>query len=407
MIKYIAGGASQRFNYTGTVQTVVLKPGRYQIECHGAKGGGQGNNGSKVVGIITLSKETTLYVHVGNMPTNNIGGWNGGTTVNNSSYKGGGGSTDVSLKGSSDGSTNWNNTNHLNSILIAASGGTGQGTIAGRTDFVGNADTFYFKDKVYQVVRTKMNWHNAENYCISIGGHLAMPKTKEYCDYVSYVATRYGFGDMWIGGRDNAVEGTWRWIDGTLIGYSNWNAGEPNNSGNEDYLEIYTASGKWNDLNGTQSYPFICELDLVMGGAGGGTDSYSGMTSGSITEYENGGNGYCVITNIGVTVTYKNCSGPSTIYGEDVIEITHDLFKKQYTIPIYFSYLKASIPNFWSMQKIKDNTIVILQTPIDITKYAPITIEAIFDTELRANSNYHKNSIQQFTFDFEKIVGDS
>lgn len=408
MVEYIIGGSSHRFDYTGTVQAVTLKPGRYQIECHGAKGGGNGNNGSKVTGTITLAEKTTLYVHVGNIPTNNIGGWNGGETVmDNVLYKGGGGSTDVSLKSSGDGSTNWNNSSHLDSIIISASGGTGQGTIAGKTDFVGNADTYYYKDKVYQVVRSNMNWNNAESYCVSIGGHLAMPKTKEYCDYVSYVATQYGFGDMWIGGRDTASEGTWRWIDGTLVGYSNWNTGEPNNSGgNEDYMEIYTATGKWNDLNGTQLIPFICELDLVMGGIGGGTNSHSGMVGGTITEYENDGNGYCIITNIGIPATYVNCSGPSIVYGEDIIEVTHNEYIKEYSLPVYFSYLKSSIPNFRAMQTLIDKTTVLVNIPIDVAINEQIRIEAFFNIRFRSNSNFYRDSISQPVFDFNKIVGD-
>lgn len=79
--------------------------------------------------------------------------------------------------------------------------------------------------------------------------------------------------NAWLGGQDTAVEGEWRWTEGpegdedggqgrlfwtgtsggSAVGgaYQNWGTGEPNNSGDEDYLQISQASsptGSWNDL---------------------------------------------------------------------------------------------------------------------------------------------------------------
>ena len=74
--------------------------------------------------------------------------------------------------------------------------------------------------------------------------------------------------DAWIGGSDADVEGTWKWVTGPETGqtmtYTNWNSGEPNNSGsNEDAAEFYATGsnpGKWNDLassSGTLQYAII------------------------------------------------------------------------------------------------------------------------------------------------------
>ncbi|WP_405219711.1 C-type lectin domain-containing protein [Lentisalinibacter sediminis] len=57
----------------------------------------------------------------------------------------------------------------------------------------------------------------------------------------------------WIGGTDFADEGTWVWIDGESFGpYEAWWGGEPNNSGDEDYLAMDFRSDSpsgwgWND----------------------------------------------------------------------------------------------------------------------------------------------------------------
>jgi gliding motility-associated-like protein len=63
-------------------------------------------------------------------------------------------------------------------------------------------------------------------------------------------------GAGWIGGSDVAQEGAWKWMTGpeagTLMNYTNWNNGEPNNAGNEDYAHITYGvgpKGSWNDLS--------------------------------------------------------------------------------------------------------------------------------------------------------------
>ena len=75
----------------------------------------------------------------------------------------------------------------------------------------------------------------------------------------------------WIGASDATSEGDWRWVTGPETGtafysgsgsaggsavsgmYNNWNSGEPNNSGNEDYAQFLpgTSNGFWNDLANT------------------------------------------------------------------------------------------------------------------------------------------------------------
>ena len=64
---------------------------------------------------------------------------------------------------------------------------------------------------------------------------------------------------VWIGGTDAESEGAWVWSpSNTPLSYINWNAGEPNNYGGEDCMQIYT-DGKWNDQNCGDSLKYVCQ----------------------------------------------------------------------------------------------------------------------------------------------------
>lgn len=95
-------GTVLNFEYTGAVQSQVLPPGRYKLECWGAQGGYRSNTtyggkGGYSVGELTLNEETTLYIQVGGSGNTGktSGGYNGGGK--RSTYNGGGGGTDIRI----------------------------------------------------------------------------------------------------------------------------------------------------------------------------------------------------------------------------------------------------------------------------------------------------------------------
>lgn len=139
------------FDYTGSVQTTTLTPGRYKLECWGAQGGnsnqsngtyGNGGKGGYSTGILNVSTNTTIYITVGGQGQNGVlntrtaGGFNGGGdgdgTNNSGVGGGGGGASDISLMSpvfshSSYFINNIRDTNSLLSRIIVAGGGGSAG----------------------------------------------------------------------------------------------------------------------------------------------------------------------------------------------------------------------------------------------------------------------------------------
>lgn len=127
----------------------------------------------------------------------------------------------------------------------------------------------------YEYIGQGLNWDAARAAALSMSfngqqGYLVtITSAAEQAFITSSVTTI----TAWAGGTDSAVEGTWVWADGPeanevfWIGgpggssptYANWNPGEPNNLGDEDYLHINAGQGNWNDIPERFNYGYIVE----------------------------------------------------------------------------------------------------------------------------------------------------
>ena len=96
-----------------------------------------------------------------------------------------------------------------------------------------------------------------------------------------------------IGGSDAVTEGDWYWADGPEAGtkffsngaavggsYTNWGAGEPNNSGNEDYLHLW-GGDTWNDIAGDGYY--LVEFGGMAGDDFSGFSVVTATATGAVT----------------------------------------------------------------------------------------------------------------------------
>ncbi len=101
---------------------------------------------------------------------------------------------------------------------------------------------------------------------------LADAATLSHAGWTGYLATVTDAGEnafintsvttvqAWIAATDAAVEGSYRWVAGpeagSLLVYTNWEAGEPNNccGGENEAVINWGSSGTWNDI-GNPAFP--------------------------------------------------------------------------------------------------------------------------------------------------------
>lgn len=264
------------FNYTGSVQSKILKPGTYTLECWGGQGGTYssyiGGYGGYSKGTITLAKTTTVYVSVGGAGSSSstTAGFNGGGT-GISSGRGGGGATDVRI-----------GQNSLYSRVIVAGGGGGAGVTSANANPCGCGGGEYGGDGYYN--DTTGSYTIGQNRCGGSASQTAGGKTWSTSTQATFGqggnASGYscgGGGGGWYGGGgayDNDSDSDGRWGGGGS-GY------------------VYTSSTAKNYPNGCllNSTHYLTNAKTIAG-----NKSFKSPTGKNETGHT--GNGFCRITNL-------------------------------------------------------------------------------------------------------------
>ena len=272
-------GSVMNFDYTGSVQTATLTPGRYKLECWGAQGGTYsgciGGYGGYSKGTITLTKTTTVYVSVGGAGSSSstAAGFNGGGTGIYSG-RGGGGATDVRI-----------GQNSLYSRVIVAGGGGGAGVASANANPCGCGGGEYGGDGYYN--NTTGSYTAGQNRSGGSASQTAGGITWSTGTQATFGqggnASGYscgGGGGGWYGGggaydSDSDSDGRW---GGGGSGY------------------VYTSSTAKNYPNGCllNSTHYLTNAQTIAGNT-----SFTSPTGSSETGHT--GSGFCRITNLNPT----------------------------------------------------------------------------------------------------------
>ena len=108
-------------------------------------------------------------------------------------------------------------------------------------------------------------WTASQAFALTLGGNLVTINDAAENDWVFNM---WGDHFLWIGLNDSQNEGTFVWVSGEALTFTNWANGEPNNAnGDEDYVNMYPNSfstGEWNDCdNGVRCTGFNGVVEVV------------------------------------------------------------------------------------------------------------------------------------------------
>jgi hypothetical protein len=130
----------------------------------------------------------------------------------------------------------------------------------------------------YEVVSVPgtISWEDANTAAAAASGYLATITSPAENDFVFSLVNNpvywHGFSGPWLGGyQDPATQqpsGNWRWVTGEPWTYTNWQAGQPNDSGGkaEDKLQFGFAylEPVWNDIMSLDSTPAYRPIAYVL-----------------------------------------------------------------------------------------------------------------------------------------------
>ena len=117
-----------------------------------------------------------------------------------------------------------------------------------------------YNGHTYEFYNVMSDGATAQSFCVSKGGHLVTVTNAAESSQVQTLAKEANYPYFLIGLNDTAKEGTFKWVTGEALSYTNWNSGEPNNDGSgEDYVLMFSADGTWNDTY--RLCTFVCEYE--------------------------------------------------------------------------------------------------------------------------------------------------
>ncbi|XP_060085830.1 perlucin-like [Ylistrum balloti] len=125
---------------------------------------------------------------------------------------------------------------------------------------------YRFKTSCFLFADVNLTWEDSRVYCQLHYGHLAEVDTEAEDAFIrSVVLTIPDLDRVWLGGSDLIKEDEWIWNTSGLVisSYSNWDDGQPDNSGDQGSADCLCmrqwADFLWTDTECTAAGMPICE----------------------------------------------------------------------------------------------------------------------------------------------------
>ncbi|XP_070844931.1 CD209 antigen-like protein E [Chaetodon trifascialis] len=117
-----------------------------------------------------------------------------------------------------------------------------------------------FNNSFYYISSTQKSWDDSRKDCENRAADLVIVNSREEQVFINSLNKIF-----WIGLTDREDEGTWKWVDGSVLNSTGfWKEGEPSGTfagGKEDCVDTYQYKHQrsWNDDNCAKLQYWICE----------------------------------------------------------------------------------------------------------------------------------------------------
>jgi len=110
--------------------------------------------------------------------------------------------------------------------------------------------------KCLKLVTSSSNYLQAILGCVSMGSTLVSIQSQAEQDAVFALTGSTG---GWIGFTDFLNEGTFAWVDESVVSYTNWRSGQPNNGNNNQHCTQIRPDGDWDDVICDKNQQYVCQ----------------------------------------------------------------------------------------------------------------------------------------------------
>ena len=113
----------------------------------------------------------------------------------------------------------------------------------------------------YRVFNSAKTWDESKKECLKHNGDLAAVNSA----FTNHFLASLTQENSWIGATKDS-EGNWKWSDGSILSFTNWGSGQPNNlSEYKDKVSFnYGAVGMWDAAAADNKCPFICQRNSYL-----------------------------------------------------------------------------------------------------------------------------------------------
>jgi len=119
----------------------------------------------------------------------------------------------------------------------------------------------HFGANAYLFCESRATWQDASAACGDSGYALVTVDSADENAWLHETAAILSSREWWSGFNDRDDEGTFSWVSGAPVSYTNWASGEPNDYGRgEDCAPLLSADNeRWNDVSCEEDLRYICE----------------------------------------------------------------------------------------------------------------------------------------------------